>query len=156
MAIPPNVIKEIASFLKKHAVEIAILIKGELTKPDKDGKSKIDHIVAFLREEVGRRAKVSVSPEAIKLALSYVEKHELSMTMEDLIKFVKGTYKLTPGDRVCIYRATTDVEILEIMAVDTDNNPIISPTKPWSRIYLAMMDSSLVSAFGGKDLLVLK
>lgn len=156
MTIPPHALRTIVEYLKKHAIEIAILIKEQLSKPGEDGKSKIDNIIDFLRDEVGKRAKVAVSPEAIKLALSYVEKHELSMTMEDLIKFVKGTYKLTPGDRVCIYRATTDVEVLEIMAVDTDNNPIISPTKPWSRIYLAMMDSSLVSAFGGKDLLVLK
>ena len=143
--------------LKDYGKEIAKKLKDWMNQKDESGKSPLDRCMEFLKKEIGERAKIAVSPEALKCALSYVEKHVFSLSMTELVAFVKGQYTLKQGDRIAIYRTAKDrAEILEIMAIDTEGNPIISASKPWCRIYVGVLDASLQTAFGGKSLLVLQ
>lgn len=145
------------NLLKDYGKKIATKLKEWMSQKDESGKSIWDRCMDFLKEEIGERAKVAVSPEALKCALFYVEKHTFSLSMTELVAFVKGQYTLKQGDRIAVYRNIEDGnELLEVMAIDTEGNPIISAAKPWCRIYVGVLDASLQAAFGNKSLLVLQ
>lgn len=142
--------------LKDYGKELAKKLKEWMSQKDESGKSIWDRCMDFLKEEIGERAQ-AFSPEALKCALFYVEKHTFSLSMTELVAFVKGQYTLKQGDRIAVYRNVEDGnELLEVMTIDTEGNPIISAAKPWSRIYVGVLDASLQTAFGGKSLLVLQ
>ncbi len=145
------IITDIAKFITEQVGKIW----SWLNELGPSGKSVMDRLV----EESKKRAealKEMLTVEGIKIALSYEEHARNTLSFAELLKYVKSSYSLKPGDRVCVLKVEDDVYKFDIMAVGTNDEVLFSPTRPWSRFIVANPDPELLRLFDDKSMLILK
>lgn len=149
--INPELIKKIKDVAAKAMERVIVW----LNTPDATGKSPRDRLM----EEISRHldgVKGVLTPEGLKIALSYKEESRESLSFQDMLTYIKTNYKLEPGVRVCVLKTDGDIVQFDIMVCDMDNNPSFSPIRPWVHFNVLVVDDALINMFGDKSLLVLK
>ena len=131
-------------------------IQDWATSPDDTGRSPLDKLGDMVHEQV-ENAKTAFSSEALKVAMCYEERTFARLSFKELVDWVKKSYSLKPGMRVCILKtASRDICVLDIMTCDANDELDFSPMRPWLRLVVAEIDAELESMFGSKSMLVLK
>ena len=143
-------IRKASAKLVNEAIEL-------LNRPDANGKTPLERIFDEISEKIKQGTEV-LSPEAIKIALSYHEISRETITFQELVAIIKRDYKLTPGINVCVLKTQKANEFTEfdIMACSTEKNVLFNPQYPWCHIVVAAPDPEFLKMFGEKSMLVLK
>ena len=149
--ISPKVIDTI----RIAAVQAWNSLQKWIDTPDATGNSPKDKMIEFIRSKAEAAAQ-AISPEEIKVALSYSEKSYLELNFKDLLALVKQSYTLKPGMRICVLMTKGDISVFDIMACNEKNEIAFSTTCPWSHLIVANPDIGLIQMFGDKSMLVLK
>lgn len=129
----------------------------QLNEKDANGKTPIMRMFDSLAEKLETGKKV-LSPESIKIALSYREFSLETIKFEKIIEIVKHEYTLSAGMSICILKTETEDGFteLDIMACSAGNEVLFNSQCPWCHFVIAVLDSELVKMFGEKNMLVLK
>ena len=147
--------EENAEKVREVAAKVLQAGKEWWERPGSDGKSPKDRFEEEIRRRLETLGEV-LSPNGLKVALSYKEESRYTLTFEDLVSYVKGSYRLTPGVRICVLKTEGDIPQLDIMVCDADNNVDFGPTCPWTHFIVGELDARLLEMFAGKSMLVLK
>lgn len=120
-----------------------------------------DNFISDLFNEISKKieaGKEILSPEALKLALSYREFSCESITFKELVSIVKREFTLSQGMSICVLKTEKENKFHEfdIMACSSENEILFSATCPWCHVIVAIPDPELVKMFGEKSMLVLK
>lgn len=143
-------IRKASAKLINEAIEL-------LNRPDANGKTPFERIFDEISEKI-KQGTEALSPEAIKIALSYHEISRETITFQELVAIIKRDYKLTPGMNVCVLKTQKENEFTEfdIMACSAEKNVLFNPQYPWCHIVVAAPDPEFLKMFGEKSMLVLK
>ena len=128
-----------------------------LTKPDATGKTPVTRIFDAISETI-RNGKEAISPEAIKMALSYREICCETIAFKDLVEIIKREYKLSPGTSICVLKTENEATCtaFDIMACSAEKEILFEAAYPWCHLIVANPDPELLKTFGEKTMLVLK
>ena len=128
-----------------------------LNRPDASGRTPVERIFDDISAKI-KQGTEALSPEAIKIALSYHEISRETITFQELVAIIKRDYKLTPGMNVCVLKTQKETGFTEfdIMACSAEKNVLFTPQCPWCHIIVAVPDAEFLKMFGEKSMLVLK
>ena len=141
--------------LRETAMKAWNSIQEVIAGPTAAGKSPMDMVIDFVQKQA-IKAKEALSPDAIKLALAYEEKCLIDLDFKELLSFVKKTYSLKPGMRICILMTKDSIVKFDIMACNEKNEITFSASSPWCHLVVADPSAELIAMFGDKSMLVLK
>ena len=128
-----------------------------LNRPDASGRTPVERVFDEISAKI-KQGTEALSPEAIKIALSYHEISRETITFQELVTIIKQDYKLTPGMNVCVLKTQKETGFTEfdIMACSAEKNVLFTPQCPWCHIIVAVPDAEFLKMFGEKNMLVLK
>ena len=146
--------------MKKDSIGMAIKSAGKLiwnwlNEPDSSGRPVMDRFLEHLKESSARMKEV-LTVENVKIALSYEERSRETITFQALLKQIKSSYALEPGDRICVIKTEKDICVFDAMSVNADDEVQFSSMRPWCRFIVANPDPALIQMFNGTSMLVLK
>ena len=118
-------------------------------------------LLARLLDGVAKKIEISktvLSPEAIKIALSYREFFRETITFKELLAIVKQEFALHPGMTVCVLKTMAEKEFptFDIVACSETKEVLFNSMCPWCHVVVANPDPELLKMFGEKSMLVLK
>lgn len=128
-----------------------------LNEKDANGKTPIMRMLDTITEKI-EVGKTILSPESIKIALSYREFSFESIKFDKLVEIIKHEYALSPGMSICVLKTVAENGFteLDIMACSATKEVLFNSGCPWCHIVVAMPDSEFVNMFGEKNMLMLK
>jgi len=110
-----------------------------------------------LVEELGRKFKVIISVETLKMAWNYEEKHVKMYSFAEAIEWAKTNMPNDINGVVILKELSEDGHIrLHICYLDQDEVPLLGGSHPHLDVYAKSIDNELQYNFGDKDLLVLR
>ncbi len=129
----------------------------QLNKKDENGKTPVTRLFDAISEKI-EIGKTVLSPDSIKIALSYREFSLESIKFEKLLSIVKREYTLSPGMSICVLKTAGENGFTEfdIMACSAEKEVVFKPLCPWCHVVVAFPDPELLKMFGEKNMLVLK
>lgn len=151
--LPPDVFEAIRKAGEKLFNETI----GQLNEKDANGKTPVTRLVDGISEKI-ETGMNALSPDAIKIALSYREISLESIKFDKLIAIIKREYSLSPGMSICVLKTVGENGFteLDIMACSAEKEVIFKPTCPWCHVVVAFPDPEFLKMFGEKNMLVLK
>lgn len=143
--------------IRKASAKLINETMGLFNQPDANGKTPVERLFDGIAEKIKQGAD-ALSPEAIKIALSYHEISRETITFKELVEIIKRDYKLTQGMNVCVLKTQKENEFTEfdIMACSAEKEVLFDPQYPWCHIVVAVPDPEFLKMFGEKSMLVLK
>ena len=128
-----------------------------LNEKDANGKTPVTRLLDAISEKI-EVGKTALSPESIKIALSYREFSFESIKFGELVDVIKKEYVLSPEMSICVLKTETEDGFTEfdIMACSENKDIMFNSKCPWCHFAVAFPDQEFIKMFGEKSMLVLK
>ena len=124
---------------------------------NEDMRDFLNKNVEDVAKEVGRRAKIVLTPEHFKMAWNYEEKNTKKYSFTEAVDWAKSNMPENI-DAVAIYKEDNENDVirLHLCYLDKDENPLLNGKHPHLVVNTFEMDNELTNAFSDKSLIVLK
>ena len=148
---------EVLNEIRKGAAKLLNEALDFVNDPKKNGMDSVKELLDVISEKI-EIGKEVLSPESIKIALSYREIFRDAVTFKELVSLIKREYTLSPGMSVCVLKTEKKnaFPVFDIMACSAEKEIQFAPACPWCHVVVAAPDPELLKMFGEKSMLVLK